>query len=76
MIRYEKKIYIIIILTMIFFTDKTNANYEEIFYDLNIKSLEGNNIELSKFNFCCAVIKYFKMVVYHEMVLNIYYLMA
>ena len=49
MIRYEKKIYIIIILTMIFFTDKTNANYEEIFYDLNIKSLEGNNIELSKF---------------------------
>ena len=49
MIRYEKKIYIKIILAMIFFTDKTNANYEEIFYDLNIKSLEGNNIELSKF---------------------------
>ena len=36
MIRYEKKIYIIIILTMIFFTDKTNANYEEIFYDLKL----------------------------------------
>ena len=49
MIRYEKKIYIIIILAMIFFTDKTNANYEEIFFDLNIKSLEGNNIELSAY---------------------------
>ena len=49
MIKYEKKIFIIIILTMTFFTGKTYANYEEIFFDLNIKSLEGNNIEFSKF---------------------------
>ena len=45
----KKKLFIIIILAMTFFTDKTNANYEEIFFDLNIKSLEGNNIEFSKF---------------------------
>ena len=49
MIRYKKKIFIIIILAMTFFTGKTDANYEEIFFDLNIKSIEGNNIEFSKF---------------------------
>ena len=50
MIRYEnKKLFIIIILSMIFFMDKTNADYEKIFFDLNIKSLDGKNIELSEF---------------------------
>ena len=50
MIRYEKKkLFIIIILSMIFFMDKTNADYEKIFFDLNIKSLEGKNIEFSEF---------------------------
>ena len=50
MIRYEKKkLFIIIILSMIFFMDKTNANYEKIFFDFNIKSLDGKNIELSDF---------------------------
>ena len=34
---------------MIFFMDKTNADYEKIFFDLNIKSLDGKNIELSEF---------------------------
>ena len=29
--------------------DKTNADYEKIFFDLNIKSLDGKNIELSEF---------------------------
>ena len=49
MFGYEKKIFIIIILTMIFFMNKTNADYEKIFFDLNIKSLEGTNIQLSEF---------------------------
>ena len=50
MIRYEKKkLFIIIILSMIFFMNKTNAKYEKIFFDLNIKSLDGKNIELSEF---------------------------
>ena len=34
---------------MIFFMNKTNAKYEKIFFDLNIKSLDGKNIELSEF---------------------------
>ena len=49
MFGYEKKIFIIIILTMTFFMNKTNADYEKIFFDLNIKSLEGTNIQLSEF---------------------------
>ena len=31
------------------YTNLTMAKYEKIFFDLNIKSLEGENIELSKF---------------------------
>ena len=50
MIRYEnKKLFVIIILLVIFFMNKTNADYEKIFFDLNIKSLDGKNIELSEF---------------------------
>ena len=50
MIRYEnKKLFVIIILSVIFFMNKTNADYEKIFFDLNIKSLDGKNIELSEF---------------------------
>ena len=46
---YEKKIFIIIILLMTIFTTESKAEYEKIFFDLNIKSLEGKNIELSEF---------------------------
>ena len=50
MIRHEnKKLFVIIILSVIFFMNKTNADYEKIFFDLNIKSLDGKNIELSEF---------------------------
>ena len=50
MIVYEKKkLFIIIVLSMVLFMGKTNADYEKVFFDLNIKSLEGSNIELSKF---------------------------
>ena len=50
MIRYgNKKLFVIIILSVIFFMNKTNADYEKIFFDLNIKSLDGKNIELSEF---------------------------
>ena len=50
MIRYEnKKLFVIIILSVIFFMNKTNADYEKVFFDLNIKSLDGKNIELSEF---------------------------
>ena len=50
MIRYEnKKLFVIIILSVIFFMNKTNADYEKVFFDLNIKSLDGTNIELSEF---------------------------
>ena len=50
MIRCEnKKLFVIIILSVIFFMNKTNADYEKIFFDLNIKSLDGKNIELSEF---------------------------
>ena len=45
----KTKIFIIIILLMTIFTTKNKAEYEKIFFDLNIKSLEGKNIELSEF---------------------------
>ena len=49
MVLYEKKIFIIIILLMFAFMNETFAKYEKIFFDLSIKSLEGNDIELSKY---------------------------
>ena len=45
----KKKIFIIIILLMFTFMNKTFSNYEKIFFDLSIKSLEGTNIELSEY---------------------------
>ena len=44
----KKKIFIIITLLMFAFMNKTFSKYEKIFFDLSIKSLEGNNIELSE----------------------------
>ena len=49
MVLYEKKIFIIIILLMFAFMNETFAKYEKNFFDLSIKSLEGNDIELSKY---------------------------
>ena len=34
---------------MFSFTNKSFAKYEKIFFDLNIKSIDGNNIELSEY---------------------------
>ena len=44
-----KKIFIIIILTSVIFMNNAQSNYEKTFFDLNIKSIDGNNIELSKY---------------------------
>ena len=45
----KTKIFILIILLMTIFTTKNKAEYEKIFFDLNIESLEGKNIDLSEF---------------------------
>ena len=44
-----KKIFIIIILTSVIFMNNAQSNYEKTFFDLNIKSIDGNNIDLSKY---------------------------
>ena len=45
----KTKIFILIILLMTIFTTKNKAEYEKIFFDLSIESLEGKKIELSEF---------------------------
>jgi len=45
---YKKKL-IIIFLIMFSFMNKSLAKYEKTFFDLNVKSIEGNNIELSEY---------------------------
>jgi len=49
--RIFKKIKLLFILsiTMFFFNNMTLANYDKIFFDLNIKDINGNNLELSEF---------------------------
>ena len=49
MFSYQKKKFIIIFLIMFSFMNKSLAKYEKIFFDLNIKSIDGNNIELSEY---------------------------
>tara|TARA_B100000678_G_scaffold5293_1_gene4565 strand:+ start:208 stop:765 length:558 start_codon:yes stop_codon:yes gene_type:complete len=39
----------LIIISMFSFMNKTFAKYEKIFFDFNIKSIDGNNLELSKY---------------------------
>ena len=34
---------------MFSFMNKTFAKYEKIFFDFNIKSIDGNNLEFSKY---------------------------
>ena len=35
--------------TMFFFFNKSQASYDQVFYDLNIKGIDGNNIQLSNY---------------------------
>ncbi len=39
----------LIIVSMFSFMNKSFAKYEKIFFDFNIKSIDGNNLELSKY---------------------------
>ena len=39
----------LIIISMFSFMNKTFAKYEKIFFDFNIKSIDGNNLELSTY---------------------------
>ena len=45
----KPKIYILILLFMIFFKNNLSANYEKIFYDFKINDISGNELKLSKF---------------------------
>ena len=45
----KPKIYILILLFMIFFKNDLSANYEKIFYDFKINDISGNELKLSKF---------------------------
>jgi len=50
MILTMKKILLsLIIISMFSFMNKTFAKYEKIFFDFNINSIDGNNLELSKY---------------------------
>ena len=49
MVSYRKKKLIIIFLIMFSFMNKSLAKYENTFYDFNIKSIDGNNIELKEY---------------------------
>ena len=47
-VSFSKKLLIfIIILSMFSFTNKSFAEYEKIFFDLSIKNIDGNDLELS-----------------------------
>ena len=39
----------LIIISMFSFMNKTFAKYEKIFFDFNIKSIDGNNLEMSTY---------------------------
>ena len=42
-------LFVIIILSMFSFINKTLAKYDKIFFDLNINDINGNNLELAKY---------------------------
>tara|TARA_B100000989_G_scaffold293263_1_gene270379 strand:+ start:16 stop:567 length:552 start_codon:yes stop_codon:yes gene_type:complete len=46
---FKTKGKIILIILMIFFSSNANAKYEKLFYDFNIKSITGENINLNKY---------------------------
>ena len=45
----KPKIYILILLFMIFFKNDLSANYEKVFYDFKINDISGNELKLNKF---------------------------
>ena len=45
----KKFLLLLIIFSMFSFMNKTFAKYEKIFFDFNIKSIDGNNIELKEY---------------------------
>jgi len=48
--KFNKSIFIIILITTMFsFLNKSHANYEKIFFDFSVKSIEGEEIKLSNF---------------------------
>ena len=49
-VSFEKKFLLfLIIVSMVSFFNKSFAKYEKIFFDLNIKNINGNNLDLSKY---------------------------
>ena len=46
---FKKFNILILSLTIMFFSNSGNAKYEKIFFDFNIKSIEGNEINLENF---------------------------
>ena len=46
---FKTKGKIILIILMIFFSSNANAKYEKLFYDFNIKSITGEDINLNKY---------------------------
>ena len=45
----KKLLLFIIILSMFSFTNKSFAKYEKIFFDLSVKNIDGNDLDLSKY---------------------------
>ena len=48
-IKFFSKLTILLILIMSIFTNLTSANYDKVFFDHTIKSIDGDIIELSKY---------------------------
>ena len=49
-VSFEKKFLLfLIIVSMVSFFNKSFAKYEKIFFDFNIKNINGNNLDLSKY---------------------------
>ncbi len=46
---FKNKFFLIIILFMFAFLIKVSADYEKIFFDLSIKSIDGKNLEMSTY---------------------------
>ena len=56
-VSFEKKFLLfLIIVSMVSFFNKSFAKYEKIFYDFNIKNINGNNLDLSKYKFLCGLL--------------------
>ena len=52
-VSFERKFLLfIIIVSMVSFFNKSFAKYEKIFYDFNIKNINGNNLDLDCAGIC------------------------